>query len=336
MQKMASRGFGIAALVMATAGCSSEPPEERPTGWQPAFDASASGWLLSTWGPAADDVWVVGGTESVGLARHFDGKQWADVDVGVAVPLLNWVFGFGPDDVTLVGNAGTVLHLEGGSWVQQPTPTDQNLWGVWGASPDDLWSVGGSGKKDGDATILHFDGSSWQSVTVPTLQKAGVNAFFKVWGTSATNVYVVGQKGAVLHFDGSTWKEELVGASDDLIALWGTTPDDIVAVGGRAIGIVSTWDGSTWQTRSLAPLPGLNGVWYRKTGRVHVAGVAGTLGILDPADGSLRDESRDTPLDLHGIHGTAGGRLVAVGGNFEGPVPPYQGIAVERTLGNDE
>jgi hypothetical protein len=127
-----------------------------------------------------------------------------------------------------------------------------------------------------------------------------------------------------------------VGASDDLIALWGTGPDDIVAVGGRAIGIVSTWNGVAWQTKSLAPLPGLNGVWYRRAGRVHVAGVAGTLGVLNAADGSLRDESQDTPLDLHGIFGTAGGRLVAVGGNFEGPVPPYQGIALERTLASDE
>jgi hypothetical protein len=324
------------ALGAASLGCGSESEPSAPKGWHEAFDASETGWLLSTWGASADDVYAVGGSEAEGLARHWDGKQWAPLELGVGVPLLNWVHGFSHDDVTLVGNAGTVLHWSGGAWSVEPTPTSQNLWGVWGAAPDDLWAVGGSGNKDGDATLLHFDGSAWQSVALPTLQKAGVNAFFKVWGTSASDVYVVGQKGAVLHFDGASWQEQLVGASDDLIALWGTGPLDVVAVGGRAIGIVSVYDGSGWKTQSLAPLPGLNGVWSRKPGSVHVVGVAGTLAVLDTKDYSLLDSSIDTSLDVHGVFGGAGGRLFAVGGNFAGPVPPYRGIALTRELANDE
>lgn len=324
------------ALCAASVACGSNGSPSSAQGWREAFDAESLGWLLSTWGSASDDVYAVGGTEAAGLVEHYDGKAWAAVELDVSVPLLNWVHGFGADDVTIVGNAGTVLHRSGGTFALQPTPTDQNLWGVWGAAPDDLWSVGGSGKNDGDATLLHYDGATWQTVPIPTLQKAGVNAFFKVWGTSATNVYVVGQKGAVLHFDGSSWKEELVGASDDLIALWGTGPNDIVAVGGRAIGIASTWNGTSWQTHSLAPLPGLNGVWSRRPGKAHVVGVAGTLGVLTTTDFSLSDQSVDTPLDLHGVFASPGGRLVAVGGNFSGPVPPYRGVALSRRLQDGE
>ncbi|MEZ4225523.1 MAG: hypothetical protein R3B13_31515 [Polyangiaceae bacterium] len=325
----------LISLVTLGAGCSSETDPTPTQGWHRSFDASEVGWLLSTWSASASDSYAVGGTESEGRVEHFDGKGWQRLDIGLSVPLLNWVHGIG-DTLVVVGNAGTVLRRQGGTWNSETAPTTQNLWGVWGASADDLWSVGGSGKNDGDATLLHYDGMSWQSVALPAMQKSGVNALFKVWGTSASNVYAVGQKGAVLHYDGSEWKEELAGASDDLIALWGTGPKDIVAVGGRAIGIASVWDGSSWKTESLAPLPGLNGVWSRRPGVFHVVGVGGTLGVFDTASLSVREQSFDTELDVHGVFGTDSGRLNAVGGNFAGPVPPYQGIALERKLGNDE
>ncbi len=328
--------FCLALLLLLPTGCSDDPAPEPEQGWQVAFDAKSAGWLLSSWGPAPDDVYAVGGTESDGVIEHYDGKTWSAIDPGVAVPLLNWVTGFGPNDITMVGNAGTVLHFDGQGWSTQPTPTSEPLWGVWGASPKDIWSVGGTGRSDGVATLLHYDGSTWESVALPPLQKAGVNALFKVWGTGPSNVLAVGQKGAVIRYDGSTWKEELVGASDDLIALWGTGPDFVVAVGGRAIGIASVWNGMEWKTQSLAPTPGLNGVWMRSDSAVHVVGAAGTLGVLRPSDFSFSDESRDTELDIHGVFGTAAGRLFAVGGNFLGPVPPYEGIALTRELSDDE
>lgn len=329
--------LGVLVCALACAACGSDDPSPTPErGWHEAFDASETGWLLSTWGPSRNDQYAVGGTEAEGRVEHYDGKSWSRLELGVSTPLLNWVHGFGSDDVTIVGNAGTVLHLSNGVWTKQTTPTDQNLWGVWGATPSDLWSVGGSGKNEGDATVLHFDGTTWTQVTLPKLAKAGVMAFFKVWGTSADNVYVVGQAGAVLHYDGTSWKEELVGASSDLIAVWGTGPSDVVAVGGRAIGSVSRWDGSSWHTESLGPLPGLNGVWTRKPGTVHVVGVAGTLGVLHTADWSFVDHSRPIDLDVHGVFASDGGPLVAVGGNFAGAVPPYRGIALERRLESDE
>ncbi|MCA9595222.1 MAG: hypothetical protein KC776_18015 [Myxococcales bacterium] len=328
--------YWLAFCLLFAAGCSDDPAPEQRRGWSTAFDAKDSGWLLSSWGPAPNDVYAVGGTESEGAIQHFDGSSWQALSLGVSVPLLNWVTGFAANDITVVGNEGTVVHWDGATWSAQTTPTGEPLWGVWGAAPTDLWAVGGSGRATGVATLLHFDGTSWESVALPPLQKAGVNALFKVWGTSASNVWAVGQKGAVIHYDGSAWSEQLVGASDDLIALWGTGPDFVVAVGGRSIGIASVWNGSEWKTESLAPVPGLNGVWMRTQDAVHVVGAAGTLGVLRPKDFSFKDESRDTELDIHGVFGTAAGSLFAVGGNFLGPVPPYEGIALTRKLLDDE
>ena len=289
-------------------------------------------WLLSAWAPrGSDQAYAVGGTEDEGLAMRHDGETWERVEFGLEVPLLTWAWGFGDNDVTMVGNEGTIIHYDGDDWTVQPAPTDQNLWGVWGDSPDDLWAVGGRGHDAGEATLLHYDGESWESWEVPDLERGNVFAFFKVWGTSSDNVYVVGQSGAVLHYDGDDWSELQVGASDDLISLWGTGPDNIVAVGGRNSGVVSVFDGNEWRSGTLPRFPGLNGIWMNEPDRAYAVGVFGTILELDLPSLDVRDETYDTLLDFHGVFGTDQ-RLITVGGNFTRTVPPYDGIALWRIL----
>jgi hypothetical protein len=307
------------------------------SGWQTAFDAGATGWLLDVWGPAGDDLYAVGGAPDLGVVMHHDGAQWHPIDLGVDPPLLNWAYGFGPDDVTIVGTHGVVLHFDGARWTPERAPTLQNLWGVWGAAPGELWAVGGDGRAAGDATILRREAGEWRVVEVPALERAGVNAFFKVWGAGRDDVWVVGQRGAVLHWDGRALREEPVDAGEDLISVWGTGPDRVAMVGGRAEGRIVTWDGVHLRQRSLAPLPGLNGVWLRPAGRtVHVAGVRGTLASVDWDTLAVDVQRQDTVLDFHAVFGDAGGVLTAVGGNFGAlATGPYEGIAMRRPLGAD-
>ena len=259
------------------------------------------------------------------------------MDIGLDVPLLNWAYGFGPSDVWVVGDQGTILHYDG-AWTQSATVTDQNLWGIWGASPDDLWAVGGNGRADGQATLLRYDGQSWRRIEVPPLTRASVFAFFKVWGTGPDNVYIVGQRGAVLRWNGTTFEEQLVGTSRDLIALWGTGPDRIVIVGGRANGEVVTWDGTEWRTTLLSPRPGLNGVWMGDPDVAHLVGLNGSIFRFDFETATVIEDTPDEVLlDFHAVYGDpSGGRLVAVGGNFQFVDGPFEGVAYQRGLSNNE
>ncbi len=333
------RRWLVASLIgLAGPGCSDDTEEPPPTDneWKEAFDATSEGWLLSVWGPSASSVYAMGGQPGAGRLHHFDGSSWAPVDVPEATPLLTWAYGFSDSDITFVGDAGAVLHFDGTTFTAQSTPTTENLWGVWGAAPDDLYAVGGSGRDGGVPTLLHFDGAAWSAVTLPTLQKANVNALFKVWGTSATNVYAVGQRGTVLHFDGASWTEELVGASDDLISIWGTDSSHVYAVGGRGNGIMARFDGTEWHTESLAPLPALNGVFMRTPEAVHVVGITGTIAVVDGATFEIvRTESWSTRLDLHAVFG-AGDTLFAVGGSLASTQAPFEGIALRRGLLSEE
>jgi len=332
------RLIAIAMALTATAalsiGCGSDCPDEVE--WTPAFDAQPLGWFLSVWGPADNDLYAVGGEPDAGLMMNFDGSEWSAVDLGVDVPLLNWVFGFSANDITAVGREGTIIHWDGAAWTVQTTPTVEDMWGVWGAAPDDLWAVGGRGREEGQATLLHFDGTDWTDVALPTLERANVFALFKVWGSSASNIYVVGQRGVVLHYDGSVWTEELVGASTDLIAVWGTGPDRVVAVGGRGTGTVSVFDGSEWRTESLAPNPGLNGVWLDNNQVAHVVGTVGTLAVLDLETFELTRSIVPTDRDFHAVFSATGNSITAVGGNLFAVEPPFEGIAFERQLGEEE
>lgn len=307
--------------------------DARP--WQEAFDASEVGWLLSVWGPSPDDLYTVGGqgTPSRGVAWHRGADGWAPLDLGVDVPLLNWVFGFGPDDIFMVGDDGAIVHWDGRAFTRQTSPTDQALWGVWGAARDDVYAVGGDPFPGGAPTVLHYDGAAWSTVDLPDLTRANVFAFFKVWGSGPSDVWVVGQRGAVLHWDGSAWTEVLIGTGEDLISVWGTGPDRIAVVGGRGNGWLFTFDGEEWRGTQPSGMPGFNGVWMRRPDVIHVVGAEGQIAIFDfDTHEVLRDDYQDTRLDFHAIFGD-GERLTTVGGNFNMPMGPFQGLAYERRLG---
>ncbi len=309
--------------------------------WEVAEGATESGWLLSVWGPEGTDVrYAAGGTldndGGSGTLLRYESGAWQEMVLPAETPLLNWVYGFAADDVFVAGLNGVMLHWDGTAFTSMPTPTDEWLWGVWGAAPDDVWAVGGGGRTEDEAVILHYDGSAWTQVEVPPLERAGVRAFFKVWGSGPNDVVIVGQRGIILRWDGTRFHEQGAGLSDDLISVWGTDADHVVAVGGRGNGVVARWDGTEWRNARLSPLPGLNGVWLRGD-TIHAVGILGTIARIDFQTLTYEVDPTDATLDFHAIFGDGTERLTAVGGDLAlGPSAAFRGLAYERMLGAGE
>lgn len=359
--RMARFGYGIGIALAAVAcgddgggpenGSGDAGPVEglaRFGDWAEAFDAEAAGWLMNAWGPSDDLVFAVGGPPDDGVIMRQSNGGWSEMTLPEGTPIVNWVHGFGEDDVWAVGDAGAALHFDGAQWRTVATPTDQNLWGVWGAAPDDVWAVGGGTTPPSANTspvVLRWDGSAWSSVDVPELVPSGASQMFKVWGTGPDDVLIVGASGVILRWDGSELSQVLdrpLDHTDDYISLWGTGPDRIVAVGGRANAQVAVWDGQVWSSIELPRNPGLNGVWMGSPDvfyTVGVRGIAATVRLSPAAGGGLEGaiEQQElvpglTGIDLHAVFGTPAGRLVAVGGNFAQANGPYRGAAVVAPL----
>jgi hypothetical protein len=320
--------MAVAALLALVVGaCGDDAPE----GWH-SLHASPH-WWMSVTAPSVDDRWIVGGTSTEGVILHWDGTEISTVHHGQAVPLLNWVHRFDDGTFVVAGNDGTILRGDGIRWERIAVPTDADLWGVWGSTPDDVWAVGGEASGAGDPVILRDTGAGFERVDLPELERPGVGVFFKVWGSGPDDVWVVGQRGAIVHWDGEALTEELAGTSSDLIGVWGTGPDRVVSVGGRSNAAIVLWDGSGWRSLDVGRFPGLNGVWFDGD-TVHVVGNDGAAGTVDFPTGEVAFEMVDTPVFLHAVNGTPDGVLTAVGGDFStGPGGPFRGEILELEAG---
>lgn len=329
----------VLLLTLLAAGCPEDPePQGLQTAtWTTALEADASvGAFLSVWGSAPDDVWAVGGQVAslmdpgVGAVYRRRDGQWAPVELPADVPLLNWVHGT-DGRVWIVGNGGTALYRDPSrdAWVSTDTGTDAPLWGCWASTNDDVWAVGGDVfDPDAGPTIVRWDGSTWNAQTLPPLDR-DPSAMFKVWAAAPDDVWVVGSQGVILHYDGQAWEQQLAGTGNDLISLWGTGPDDIVAVGGRSIGTVARFDGTSWSAEEIGRIAGLNGVWMHDGGDAAIVGNLGASAVLRPPQFDFEPETSGAGiLVLHGVYGFASGERIAVGGSLDRS-PPYVGIIVE-------
>lgn len=311
-------------LVLLLAACG-EPAEETPNcaggndgevNWQPAFDASDMGAFYSVWGGCHDDVWAVGGQPDEGVAMRFDGSGWASVEPP-AGPVIHWVHGVGETKL-LVGDGGRALRYDGGTFETLDSGVEVPLWGAYLFAEDDAWAVGGDPTSPSDGgVILHWDGTGW----TPTATDA---VMFKIWGPRPDFLFAIGVGGAILHWDGSSWTAMESGTQEDLISLWGRADDDIVAIGGRGVGVGVRWDGSGWTPFELLT-PGMSGGWMAGDGVVTAGGSRGTLARIEGTDVEIEDTG--TMHLLHGVYGFDGGPRFAVGGSLTRQ-PPWEGVVL--------
>jgi hypothetical protein len=52
-----------------------------------------------------------------------------------------------------------------------------------------------------------------------------------IWGSSSSDVYIVGNGGVTMHYDGKVWSSMNAGTYNGLVSICGSSPSDIFAVG---------------------------------------------------------------------------------------------------------
>lgn len=100
--------------------------------WAPATVPAEAGVLRGVF-DAGEAIWAIGAGGTV-LSSVDGGQSWALVDLGLDVDL--WAVGYAGssnyEGIFAVGDAGTVLRLEDGSWVAQDNELSGDLRGVGG------------------------------------------------------------------------------------------------------------------------------------------------------------------------------------------------------------
>jgi hypothetical protein len=174
------------------------------------------------------DVWLIGtayeAIDQRGYLARFDGTSWS-VGADAPTPLVRVRAVPGVGDLAVGRNGGILLLTP----TSPPAFTDlrsgpeQDLTGVWGSSPTDMWAVGRAG------TLLHFDGQHVNAVP------SGVTVdLTDVWGTAADDVWIVGRGGTAFHFDGTSLQPVATGTTADLLAVFTAARGDVWMGGGGA------------------------------------------------------------------------------------------------------
>jgi hypothetical protein len=184
----------------------------RISHWDGAtFKHYASGTTATIFGvyaASATDVWAVGGTPEATSGQpndvllHFDGAAWTPSPLPKTLGRTYFkVWGSGPEDVWVVGEAGTIWHRTGGAWTlaSDPPVAHGTLLTVNGCAPNDVYAVG-------SRDVLHYDGAAWKAEPVTLLND--VNGVSCGTRAGANEVLIVGFGGLKQRREGGVWIDD--------------------------------------------------------------------------------------------------------------------------------
>lgn len=301
--------------LLTSSGCGDdEEPTVEKIDWR-VIHENLEGALLSVWGTNADDVWAVGGDTGDGegpLVLHYDGSEWQRMQTGQDAGTLWWVFGFEDGPLYMGGAGGVILRYEEDAFTQLQTPGQDTVFGIWGATPSDVWAVGGA-SESGGGFAWRLNGDRFEaepSVPDDVTQDA---AIWKLYGTARDDAWLVGSNGVALHWDGEQLSPGDTGVGSSLFTVH-AAGDVYAAVGGLASGIIVEYDGH-WKDVTPDPAPdALSGVCLREDGSGFAVGSLGAVYRRDPAGWQEEETGISVDGNLHSVWIDPDGGVWAVGG----------------------
>lgn len=291
------------------------------------LDSVPEGGLWSAWGPASDDIWVVGGQADEGVVLRGDRAGFTPLSLPEDTPLLNWVHGTSAEDVWVGGLYGTLLHWDGADWSDYSVDVDEAFWGLYAVSPSEVYAVGGlSGWAGRRRLAMAFDGNEWTDIPLPS-ELEDLTALFKVH-YDGHDVWMVGAQGTALVGGPDAFERVPTGVSLDLSTVHSRGDGQVVAVGGRETGLIMMGNRVDGLVEVGQAPSRLFGVHVFGTGDVVVSGMRGYLGRFSLDEPTVVTLPSPTEQILHAVYGHDGGRVYSVGGNIGSISDDFTGIVL--------
>lgn len=182
---------------------------------------------------------------------------------------LRGIWGSGPADVWIVGAKGRILHWNGKALAPRASGTTKDLDGVAGRGPKDVWFAG-------DGVVLHWNGVAIVDKTPPELP--GVKFHSVNASSDGTAIYVAGDAGKVARQQGGVWTSESTASALNLRSLWASDNGLVWAVGDQGQALKRT--GGVWTGTAIPKATKtLRAVTGSPEGRFFAAGEGGFLGV---------------------------------------------------------
>jgi len=189
--------------------------------------------LNDIWGSSADTIYAVGSESTI---LRFDGANWSSTSCPTCEGAnLRSVHGNAPNYYsagTLGGLSfiGVLIRLDGTDW-HCVYCVYAEYYGIW-VSPDG--NVYASGwhydRYAGEhGFLVRYDGTAWINTVLP-IEETGRS----MWGDWSDNVYAVFDRGSIAHFDGAQWNLSRA-ATAPLFDIWGTSGSDVWVVGKNCL-----------------------------------------------------------------------------------------------------
>lgn len=152
----------------------------------------------------------------------------------------------------------------------------------------------------------------WNGTAWQSVTKVTNLALHGVWGSATDNFYAVGDGGLILHWDGKAWTPQTSNVTVALRAISGLGTSYVWAVGDGGTRLLST-DGNTWMMKKLGT--DLYGVWLDAAGQLMIeVGANSTIDIAAVDSGSLTMSTNGFPnAKMTAVSGFATGKFWAVG-----------------------
>jgi hypothetical protein len=161
---------------------------------------------------------------------------------------INRIYGFDPNDIYIVGGAGTIVHFDGSTWRRLESGTTTRINDAWGVvnpvtGKEEVYCAVSTPFGDGDERILRIT----QSTRVDTISWMD-RLLSGVWTNAGFPLYTSGD--GVFENRSGSWREVPTGIYTNDIR--GTALNNIVAVGD--FGYIAHYNGIEWQVvRTDAP-----------------------------------------------------------------------------------
>ncbi|MDF2697491.1 MAG: Type fimbrial biosis protein PilY1, partial [Labilithrix sp.] len=282
--------------------CVDEARSCEEASWCPTTSATSGLYVLTkVWGSSKHDVWAIG---SGGTVIHWDGAAWAPTPLPAnPLPIKNTFFaiwGSGPNDVWIASTSDTIFRNTGAGWIKQPSPIDRDRAGE--ATIFAIWGDATGKVRFGARQFLFFEG--WNATLSNQLTAESAADGGLAWKAFAGNATVNGYYGNAdelwLIGDNSQytgWQYALTqrgtrsGAGDGglvftdvechslarLHAIWGSSVDDVWAVGDQGVMRRIRAGQSEWEVVPPVTNENLHAIWGTSASDIWAAGENGTI-----------------------------------------------------------